>query len=82
MTDAAQIPELPRLLRAPEPVIVIGMLAWAVATLVVWLADVGGDRALQVCLVGLGVGLLGTTIVTVQRAGVRRGDRGAQEGLD
>ncbi|WP_288817675.1 DUF2530 domain-containing protein, partial [uncultured Gordonia sp.] len=33
-------------------------------------------------LVGLAVGLLGTTIVLVQRAGVRRGDRGAQEGLD
>ncbi|MCH5643184.1 MULTISPECIES: DUF2530 domain-containing protein [unclassified Gordonia (in: high G+C Gram-positive bacteria)] len=82
MVDAAQIPQLPRVLRAPEPVIVVGMLAWAVATVVVWATGTGGDRALAVCLVGLGVGLLGTTIVGVQRAGVRRGARGAQEGLD
>ncbi|MBM7367488.1 DUF2530 domain-containing protein [Gordonia hydrophobica] len=82
MPDAPQIPELPSKLRAPEPVIVVGMLIWAVATLVVWIAGVGSDRALTICLVGLGVGVLGTTIVLVQKAAVRRGSRGAQEGLD
>ncbi|MDL9937774.1 DUF2530 domain-containing protein [Gordonia sp. ABSL1-1] len=76
------IPELPPVLRAPEPVIVVGMLAWAVATVVIWLTGWGGDRAIGVALVGLAVGVLGTTIVAVQRRGVRRGDRGAQEGLD
>ncbi|MFC8312788.1 MULTISPECIES: DUF2530 domain-containing protein [unclassified Gordonia (in: high G+C Gram-positive bacteria)] len=82
MSTTLEIPELPRALRAPEPVIVVGMIGWVVATVVVAVTDLGGDRALSVCLVGLAVGLLGTTIVLVQRAGVRRGDRGAQEGLD
>ncbi|MGK2321486.1 DUF2530 domain-containing protein [Gordonia rhizosphera] len=82
MTDASDIPELPKALRAPEPVIVVGMAAWLVATIVVWVTGWGGDRAVQVCLVGLAVGLLGTTIVLVQRAAVRRGDRTAQQGLD
>ncbi|KSU58559.1 DUF2530 domain-containing protein [Gordonia hongkongensis] len=82
MSTTLEIPELPRALRAPEPVIVVGMIGWVVATVIVALTDLGGDRALPVCLVGLAVGLLGTTIVLVQRAGVRRGDRGAQEGLD
>ncbi|AFR47795.1 MULTISPECIES: DUF2530 domain-containing protein [Gordonia] len=82
MSATPEIPDLPRALRAPEPVIVVGMIAWAVATLVVAISDLGGDHALEICLTGLAVGLLGTTIVLVQRAGVRRGDRGAQEGLD
>ncbi|MFT3659990.1 MAG: DUF2530 domain-containing protein [Gordonia sp. (in: high G+C Gram-positive bacteria)] len=78
----AQIPPLPERLRAPEPVIVVGMVIWLIATLAVWLGDLGPDRALTVCLVGLGIGVLGTVIVLVQRAGVRRGSKGAQEGLD
>ncbi|MEO9327085.1 DUF2530 domain-containing protein [Gordonia aurantiaca] len=82
MSDVDDIPELPRALRAPEPVIVVGMLAWVVASVVVAITDVGGDKALQICLVGLAVGLLGTTIVFVQKAGVRRGAKGAQVGLD
>ncbi|WP_238421143.1 DUF2530 domain-containing protein [Gordonia sp. 'Campus'] len=82
MSVTVEIPELPRALRAPEPVIVVGMIAWVVATVIVAVTDLGGDRTLTICLVGLGVGLLGTTIVLVQRAGVRRGARGAQEGLD
>ena len=82
MPDTVDVPELPRALRAPEPVIVVGMVAWLVATVVVAVADLGGGNALTICLVGVGVGLLGTTIVLVQRAGVRRGARGAQEGLD
>ena len=82
MSDEVDIPELPRVLRAPEPVIVVGMLSWVVATLVVALAGIGGDKALQICLVGLGVGLLGTTIVVVQKTAVRRGAKGAQVGLD
>ncbi|WOC12928.1 DUF2530 domain-containing protein [Gordonia sp. MP11Mi] len=82
MTDETPIPELPARLRAPEPVIVVGMLAWLVATIVVWAADLGGDHTLTVCWVGLLVGVAGTILVLVQKAAVRRGSRGAQEGLD
>lgn len=82
MPDAAQIPELPRALRAPEPVIAVGMVAWLVATVVVWSTGWGGDRALATCLVGLAVGVLGTSIFLIQRAAARRGDRTAQQGLD
>ncbi|MXP22679.1 DUF2530 domain-containing protein [Gordonia sp. HNM0687] len=82
MADAQDVPELPRALRAPEPVIVVGMVSWLIATVVVWVTGWGEDRAMQVCLVGLAVGVLGTTIVLIQRAAVRRGDRTAQQGLD
>ncbi|MGC5248760.1 DUF2530 domain-containing protein [Gordonia sp. DT219] len=82
MSDAAPIPELPRALRAPEPVIVVGMLAWLVASIVVGVTGWGGGRTLAVCLTGLGVGVLGTAIFLVQRAASRRGSRSAQRGLD
>ncbi|MGC4935687.1 DUF2530 domain-containing protein [Gordonia sp. DT30] len=82
MSDAAPIPELPRALRAPEPVIVVGMLAWLVASIVVGVTGWGGGRTLAVCLTGLGVGVLGTVIFLVQRAASRRGSRSAQRGLD
>lgn len=82
MTDETPIPELPAGLRAPEPVIVVGMLAWLVATIVVWAGDLGGEHALTICLVGLAVGVAGAILVGVQKLAVRRGSRGAQEGLD
>ena len=82
MSSETPIPPLPAALRAPEPVIITGMAAWLIATIVVWVSGIGGTRTLTVCLVGLGVGLLGTTVVLVQRRAVRRGDRTAQEGLD
>ncbi|GAB17712.1 hypothetical protein GOEFS_037_00150 [Gordonia effusa NBRC 100432] len=83
MSDAAdQVPQLPAALRAPEPVIIAGMVGWLVATIVVWAAGIGDERLLRVCWVGLAVGVLGTTIFLVQRAGVRRGSKGAQEGLE
>ena len=85
MADASkspEIPELPAAVRAPGPVIVVGMVAWLVATVVVAVTGVGPDRALTVCWVGLAVGVLGTVIVMVQRGAVRRGAKGAQVGLD
>ncbi|MCK0439632.1 DUF2530 domain-containing protein [Gordonia alkaliphila] len=82
MAEPTAVPELPARLRAPEPVIVGGMLAWLIATIVVAVTDIGPDRALTVCWVGLAVGLVGTAIVLVQRTAVRRGSKGAQEGLD
>ncbi|MGW0037731.1 DUF2530 domain-containing protein [Gordonia sp. NPDC003376] len=80
--SAAPIPELPKALRAPEPVIIVGMAAWLVASVVVGVTGWGGSRALWVCLVGLIVGVLGTTLFLAQRAASRRGDRTAQRGLD
>lgn len=82
MSEPDEIPQLPRALRAPEPVIAVGMIAWLVATVVVGVTGWGGGRTLAVCLVGLAVGLLGTSIFLVQRAASRRGDRTAQRGLD
>ncbi|MFT3716003.1 MAG: DUF2530 domain-containing protein [Gordonia sp. (in: high G+C Gram-positive bacteria)] len=82
MDQQREVPDLPPVLRAPEPVIVVGMLAWLVATIVVWVTGWGPDRALTVCWVGLVIGVLGTTIVLVQKAAVRRGSKTAQQGLD
>lgn len=82
MSEQTGVPELPARLRAPAPVIVAGMLAWLIATVVVGVTGIGPDRALAVCWVGLAVGVLGTVIVLVQQAAVRRGSKGAQEGLE
>lgn len=82
MSTAAELPELPRSLRAPEPVIAVGMAAWLVAAIVVGVTGWGGGTTLAVCLVGLGVGVLGTSLFVIQRAASRRGDRTAQRGLD
>lgn len=82
MSDAPEVPELPPSLRAPEPVIVVGMVAWLIATIVVGVTEWGGGRSLAVCLTGLVIGVLGTAIFLIQRAASRRGDRTAQRGLD
>ena len=77
----ARLPQFPSWLTDPRPVLALGSVLFAVATVVVWL---GGDRwetARPVCLMGLAVGLLGYTIFVVQRRGARRGDKGAQTGL-
>lgn len=76
------IPELPGALHAPEPVVVVGMLAFVVASIVVGATGWGGGSALAICLTGLVVGVLGTSIFLVQRAASRRGDKTAQRGLD
>ncbi|NKY37345.1 DUF2530 domain-containing protein [Nocardia speluncae] len=77
----ARLPQFPSWLTDPRPVLALGSVLFAIATVVVWL---GGDRwetARPVCLMGLAVGLLGYTIFVVQRRGARRGDKGAQTGL-
>ncbi|MFT3899167.1 MAG: DUF2530 domain-containing protein [Gordonia sp. (in: high G+C Gram-positive bacteria)] len=83
MSDATedQAPPLPKLLREPGPVILIGMTAWLIATIVTLIAGTGG-LTLQVCWWGLGVGVLGSMIVGAQLLGVRRGSKTAQQGLD
>ncbi|WP_345352200.1 DUF2530 domain-containing protein [Rhodococcus olei] len=74
-------PRIPARLTDPRPVIVIGTLAWLVATGVV-LAS--GDRwasALPICWAGLALGVLGSLLFVVQRRASRRGRRTAQRGL-
>lgn len=78
---SGRIPELPTKLTAPAPVIAVGMLGWLIATIVVVGWDLGTDNTLTICLVGLGVGLFGCFVVSLQRWAVRRGSRAAQQGL-
>ncbi|WP_457537782.1 DUF2530 domain-containing protein [Williamsia sp. R60] len=75
------IPSLPRALTAPEPVIAVGMIGFLVATVLVAVWDLGTDNTLTICLVGLGVGLFGCFVVSLQRWAIRRGSRAAQDGL-
>lgn len=84
MSDAREVtpvPELPKVLREPGPVIIVGMAAWLIATIVALATGVGG-LTLHTCLWGLGVGVIGTSIVAAQLAAVRRGSKTAQEGLE
>lgn len=74
-------PELPRQLTAPGPVIVVGMLAFLVASIVTASSGSGWGHALQISLVGLGVGAFGCGLVVVQKWAVRKGRKGAQQGL-
>ncbi|QLY31656.1 DUF2530 domain-containing protein [Nocardia huaxiensis] len=74
------VPEIPPHLTDPRPVLLVGSIAWLIATIAVWLND---DWATYrpICLMGLAVGLLGYTIFALQRRSARRGDKGAQLGL-
>ncbi|WP_271038488.1 DUF2530 domain-containing protein [Rhodococcus rhodochrous] len=72
-----------RRLADPRPALAVGTGLWVVATVVV--AVVGGelrDDVLPVCVAGIVVGLMGTALFLLQRRAARRGDRGAQVGLD
>lgn len=77
----ARLPQFPSWLTDPRPVLALGSVLFAIATVVVWLAGDRWETARPVCLMGLAVGLLGYTIFVVQRRGARRGDKGAQTGL-
>ncbi|MFC4377241.1 DUF2530 domain-containing protein [Nocardia halotolerans] len=75
-----EIPQLPRGLVDPRPVVLAGFAAWAVAAILTWLIPAWAD-ARPVCLMGLLVGVLGSAIYLAQRRSARRGDKGAQVGL-
>ncbi len=77
----AALPPLPAWLGSPQVVIYIGMPLWLIATIVVGVTGIGSTTTFVSCLIGLGVGLFGTTIFLVQRRASRRGDRSAQQGL-
>lgn len=77
-----KVPEIPPRFTDPRPVLAVGSGLWLIAAVAVW---AGGDRwesLRPVCLMGLVVGVLALGIFLVQRRGARRGDKGAQTGLD
>ncbi|UGT39869.1 DUF2530 domain-containing protein [Nocardia yamanashiensis] len=75
------VPQIPPRLTDPRPVLAVGSLAWLVATVVVWFNDAWAP-ARPICLMGLAVGLLAYSIFWLQRRSARRGDKGAQLGLE
>lgn len=74
-------PELPATLTDPRPVIGVGALLWAVATLAAFVVPALHTWR-PVSVAGLGVGLVGVSIFLWQRSAARRGARGAQTGLE
>ncbi|BBZ71859.1 DUF2530 domain-containing protein [Mycobacterium paraseoulense] len=76
-----EAPPLPPVLLNAWPFIALGALGWLAAATAAFLVP-----ALQtwrpLTLAGLGVGALGTGIFVLQLAAARRGERGAQTGLD
>jgi hypothetical protein len=80
VSDAPVPPTLPAVLLKPWPVIVVIATGWLIAAVLAFtVAGLDGWRPYTVA--GLGVGVLGTSIVLWQRRAVRRGSRGAQSGL-
>lgn len=80
MTDPDGVPQIPRRFTDPRPVVLIGTLAWLVATVVVFATDRWPD-ARPTCLMGLALGVLGYGAFWIQRGAAVRGDKGAQRGL-
>ena len=75
------LPALPVALTDPRPVIGVGALLWAVATLAAFVVPALHTWR-PVTLAGLGVGVVGVSIFLWQRSAARRGSRGAQSGLE
>jgi hypothetical protein len=73
-------PSLPAALLKPWPVILVIATGWVIALILAFTVP-GLHDWRPVTIAGLGVGALGTSIFLWQRHAVRRGSRGAQEGL-
>ncbi|MGH3929827.1 MAG: DUF2530 domain-containing protein [Pseudonocardiaceae bacterium] len=73
-------PPLPRGLADPRPVVTLGTIAWFVAAVVFRTAD-GASSWTWTCVVGGLLGLLGLTMIYLQRRAARHGSRTAQRGL-
>lgn len=73
-------PPLPRSLADPWPLVILGTLAWF-ATAVVLLVVNRSTDWVWTCLVGGLLGLIGLTMISLQRHAARRGSRSAQRGL-
>jgi hypothetical protein len=74
-------PPLPEILLRPWPVIYVISAGWLVAAVLAFTVP-GLHDWRPVTVAGLVVGVLGTSIFLWQRSAVRRGSRGAQQGLD
>ncbi|WP_025736609.1 DUF2530 domain-containing protein [Mycobacterium genavense] len=74
-------PPLPPVLLQVWPFITIGAVGWLIAVAVAFLVP-ALESWRPIALAGLGTGVLGTTIFLLQLAGARRGERGAQTGLE
>ena len=79
--ESREAPPVPPMLLEVWPVIAVGALGWVIAAVAAF-AVPALESWRPVTLAGLGVGLLGTGIFVLQLAGARRGDRGAQAGLE
>jgi hypothetical protein len=78
---APEPPALPAVLLKPWPVIVVIAAGWLIAVVLAFTVP-GLHEWRPFTVAGLGVGVLGTSIVLWQRSAVRRGSRGAQRGLN
>ncbi len=78
--SAPAIPELPRALLEPWPVIAVGAAAWLVVTVLTFIVP-ALESWRPICIAGLATGVLGTSIFLWQLRQARRGARGAQTGL-
>ena len=78
----ADLPQIPRSLTDPVPVLAIGILGWIVALVIFTATGDRTDDALATCWSGLAVGAVGFGIFLIQRAASRRGSKTAQRGLD
>ncbi|MEM6106026.1 DUF2530 domain-containing protein [Mycobacterium sp. 050272] len=74
-------PPLPSGLLRAWPFITIGALGWLIAVAAAFLVP-SLESWRPVALAGLGTGAVGTTIFLLQLAGARRGERGAQTGME
>lgn len=74
-------PPLPPALLEVWPVIVVGALAWLVATAAAFIVP-SLESWRPLTMAGLGTGLFGTGIFVWQLTAARRGARGAQAGLE
>ncbi|MEJ2868973.1 DUF2530 domain-containing protein [Actinomycetospora sp. OC33-EN08] len=73
-----QPPPLPRRLTDPVRPVLVGMGVWVVALVVVLLAG-GSTPWVWACVVGVGLGVVGLSVLAVQRAAAARGSKGAQK---
>lgn len=78
---APEPPALPAILLKPWPVIVVIAAGWLIAVVLAFTVP-GLHEWRPFTVAGLGVGVLGTSIMLWQRSAVRRGSRGAQSGLN
>jgi hypothetical protein len=74
-------PPLPPALLQVWPFITIGAVGWLIAVALAFLVP-ALESWRPVALAGLGTGVVGTSIFLLQLAGARRGERGAQKGLE